>query len=509
MPENRIKTEKQHLSVHAVLKLLLFSIVLFIITFPNLSLTYSIGVDPSLKFLFTHLFANDFQAGRHIIFPHGPLAFFMYPLKETVGLAMPVWFLLSVSLVFQIYTLLGTNQKWRWIITAAVSFYILNVANFNLLVLSNVMLALFPATGKTTSARPYYGLFLTALAVFVKAQMAITCGMLSVAWIVGHYALHRNLRQLLVYVAALAGFIMGFWLLMYGTFTDMIGYGIGLINLSGDNSAAAAYYPDNNWWWLSLFLVTVLSLPWLQKDKQSRILCWILLPLFFASWKYAMAREEFYRFTALIHVVSISFIVLAILVPRRRSLNISLGLLATLALLANFPNVEQHRPHRLLTNGWANVRKMSAQLLHYKTETQPAIQRNIASKKLPAEVRELIGSSPVDLYPWDYTIIAANELKLRPRPVLQSYAAYTSGLDRRNARHFMSDKAPEFFIWDFRKVWPPLNGGTMHSIDYRYLLNDEPHTLEQLLSHYQLVSNTGNFLVYQKRGRPPWRSSRS
>jgi hypothetical protein len=115
---------------------------------------------------------------------------------------------------------------------------------------------------------------------------------------------------------------------------------------------------------------------------------------------------------------------------------------------------------------------------------------------------QIIGDKPTDIYPWDYSYIPVNQLNWRPRRVLQSYASYTRELDELNARHFQSDKAPQFLVWQLRKITKDLNGGLLESIDGRYLLNDEPLTFAELLKRYNFAGKqAGEFpaVILQKR----------
>src|SRR5690606_2024684 len=112
---------------------------------------------------------------------------------------------------------------------------------------------------------------------------------------------------------------------------------------------------------------------------------------------------------------------------------------------------------------------------------------------------EMVSGSTVDIYPWDYSVIAANKLNWRPRVVIQSYASYTSYLDGQNARHLASDQAPDYFLWESDKISKDYNGGDLNSIDNRYLLNDEPQTMLQFMSNYDYCCRDGKYLIYKKR----------
>lgn len=72
----------------------LLAIFAILIAFPKPDLDITIGIDSPLAWVFNYLFDNELIKGKNIIFPHGPLAFFMYPKGDNY------FFGLSVKLLF-------------------------------------------------------------------------------------------------------------------------------------------------------------------------------------------------------------------------------------------------------------------------------------------------------------------------------------------------------------------------------------------------------------------------
>jgi hypothetical protein len=85
-----------------------------------------------------------------------------------------------------------------------------------------------------------------------------------------------------------------------------------------------------------------------------------------------------------------------------------------------------------------------------------------------------IGSASIDVIPWDIARIRANNWNWRPRPVIQSYAAYTPELDALNADYLMGASAPQFVL---------LHWG---AIDGRHPFLEDPLTWRVLLERYDL-----------------------
>jgi hypothetical protein len=72
-----------------------------------------------------------------------------------------------------------------------------------------------------------------------------------------------------------------------------------------------------------------------------------------------------------------------------------------------------------------------------------------------------VGSASIDIYPWNVSFLIENKLHFEPRPVFQSYTAYTEYLQQLNLKKY-KNAPPKFILYDF------------DAIDNRYPLFDEP-----------------------------------
>jgi hypothetical protein len=114
------------------------------------------------------------------------------------------------------------------------------------------------------------------------------------------------------------------------------------------------------------------------------------------------------------------------------------------------------------------------------------------NNKIPNSIIEKIGTKTVDIYPWNAQLLFENNLNFSPRPVFQSYTAYTPYLEEKNFEFYNSySKAPEFVIYEYL------------AIDGRYPLYDEPKVNLCLLKNYNPVElfdfQDRKFILLQKR----------
>jgi len=109
---------------------------------------------------------------------------------------------------------------------------------------------------------------------------------------------------------------------------------------------------------------------------------------------------------------------------------------------------------------------------------------------LPQEFASHIGSASVDIMPWEISAVVAKGLDYRPRPVMQSYSAYTGYLDGLNAAFFESSTRPDYLVY------------AHHCADYRYCNFDETKTRLAILSHYEVAARQPYLLLLKARAEP-------
>jgi hypothetical protein len=119
-----------------------------------------------------------------------------------------------------------------------------------------------------------------------------------------------------------------------------------------------------------------------------------------------------------------------------------------------------------------------------KLDTNKISNENLASLKLPEEVTKKIGKKTVDIIPWEISLAPANNLNWKPRPIFQSYTAYTSHLDNLNFES-LSTNPRDFILYSFQ------------SIDYRHPFFDEPKSFSFVYCNYHpSIIASGGYNVF-------------
>jgi hypothetical protein len=222
------------------------------------------------------------------------------------------------------------------------------------------------------------------------------------------------------------------------------------------------------WWRLSLSLVTGYAAA-MQSEQHglhndSAFAALALLPLTVASWSAALRLPRRVAGATVLIVAGVCFatfkesfvrhdvthapaffgsaaVVLACLGPggRARSAAGSAGLALVVFALSGHSPVEP----------WVSARHLVAQVgdtvdssrRHEVIEQSRAGERR--SYDVPPVVLRALRGRTVHVDPWEVSAISAYDLRWRPLPVPQSYSAYTSVLDERNASFLASTQAPQ------------------------------------------------------------------
>jgi hypothetical protein len=106
------------------------------------------------------------------------------------------------------------------------------------------------------------------------------------------------------------------------------------------------------------------------------------------------------------------------------------------------------------------------------------------------EYKAIIGNHTVDILPTEVSTLYFKGLHYDPRPLIQSYAAYTEYLDSIDAQKYRSPGAPDYLLF------------SIATIDGRVPFFDESRTNLAILERYYIVGQLKDDLVLKKKEKP-------
>ncbi len=487
-----------------ILNIWFFSIVITVLTLSLVGKPISPGLDASYIFAANYFLQNDIQMGKDIIFVFGPLGFLAPPQPQGNNLlvativALLLKFLFSYSSL-RLYILAKKKVTvYHWMYAVITVYILASIVDIHSMLIFIPLILILIYFYENSILWLIIASTVVAVALLVKSSIGIIAILFFMSFSL--YLIFNKEYKILftIWMTTIITFL-SIWFLLYQNLDGIYNYFYGILELSKGNSSAMTSNMDNNWVLFSSFLLVLFAFPFFKKEKVLYLLYGVSLLSIAAFFKYAIAREDhIFNF----EVFLLIYLIIVFIATQKTSFKDFFFFFGAYLLFLSFiyvtPNklgiersVKRHISS-LKIDSFVDIMNIDNRFLALEKRSISYTRQ----AKLDKETINLIGNSTVDTYPWETSYIYANSLKWRPRPVFQSYITYTSFLDNLNAEFYRSGKAPEFIIWQLNH-----GAGEAKSIDGRYLLNDNPLTLYEILNNYRVVLDKQVYLIL-KRNKP-------
>ena len=462
--------------------------------------TLGSGLDPSWLLALHMAIDAGREFGTEFVFTHGPLGFLSMrlPFASTYYslIAFDIFFWLSILFVF--FTLLRSGLtlkgKLALFLICFLSGYALYFQDIVIALFSLLLFYLFSFLRTEKNIWLVLAGINSALIFYNKLNF----GLAAIACMLGVFAFMAVFEKEWKFSAfattAYLLFLSGLSLLFS---IDLLSYlRASLEIVSGHNETMALYQADKEpYLWTALSLIAIyiscllLNIRQIFSDWRTFLMTGLATGFAFLIYKQSFTRADEHVF------IFFSFFVvpLALLVCFTSArLKKSLSIVFALCVLPVFCFL----PSQYFTSSKLSIeeitRKLNGLSTYITTVSAGLPEDSRAAKtpkaaKLPAELLVKIGDSTIDILPWNIAYAYFNKLNYEPRPVPQSYLAYTSYLDNLNRDKYLSGSAPEKLIF------------AGHCTDYRYCFWDESQTKLAMLSAYESKSIHKQHILLEKR----------
>ena len=468
-------------------------IVIFLFTFPLHVVDYDVGLDPSYVWGLNWLFANDYQTLKQLIYPFGPLAFLKIPTVIGHNLFISVLFFstIKVGFIWLMCKLSDIVQNTNKLAVIFVVFITSFFADIDFLLIGTCLI-LNIIYYKNKNIIPF---IISVLIAFIGLFIKVSIGISALSIVGVSVLIHLFYSKKPIFLLKQAGIILfiGLFtgLLVFGNIGTFFHFLMGAYHLSGGYGDVLSLHPNNNWLCLLPFLFLMIIFPFICKEKDVRITYLLSLFPLFAAWKHSFIREDIYHYAILLMFLFV-FWGIILMVSAKKQITFLFAAVSILLLYANAYNIPMYQGYKKeiagINNFWdvANYRT-------FKQKTLSLSENNISKNRLSPEILAIIGDAKVDVYPWDFSYIAANQLNWKPRRTLG--ISLSRWISKKENYLLAKENSPQFVI--FHLVNDDF-GGKFGSLDGRHILNDEPLVVYNLLNNYTLLEKNDNFLLFKR-----------
>jgi hypothetical protein len=455
------------------------------------------GIDPSWVsglYMATH---NGLTFGRDVAWTYGPLGFLTNPQMWEPHLAELAWaYTVVVRFAFAAAMFHSARATFGWIgsFVATVVVVSVGLGNFGAAELALMLIcaswALDARLGER-AAHAVAGIAGTAAGVELLLKVSTGFGLVAMAAVLVFCLPGRRVRLLLTAGAGFVVALVACWLLAgqaLGALPSYIKYGLEVS--SGYGGAMEAEQAGLGWQYAAVLGVLALGLwatvtttrEWPKRWRWGLSLIWLL---FWFSW----FQEGFVRHDAPHAAWSFGgllagFIAFRWKTGKRAVATISLAALVVITLAAGSQSLTGDLHPRSSATAFFDDISYYTSATEQHTFEQGGRANIKASMPIGRGLLAKLRGHTVAVFPFDIDLAWAYNLKWDPIPVLQSYTAYTSGLDALDASFLASSRAPQRIIYE----------GAV-TIDGRAGPFDQGQTYRTMLCHYRMIAAKGTLEI--------------
>jgi hypothetical protein len=454
------------------------------------------GLDPSWMQALGYFYRTRAQAGTDYVFTYGPLGFFAtqvhdgalywqrYAWELVVKLAAAVTITAALTrLPDRGLTLLGAVLVLVLVPYHFDTIYLVTLLAAGALLIEGACLgrpwACAPVPLLALLAMTKFTYFLLALWAVVLAEAAARLrgyrGVLSAApaYLAAAAVLWLWCGQ---HLAHLGDYCRNSWEVSAGYTDAMSGKGNTL-----DVGLAAVT--------LGLAVLSLASAAWRHRRALFPVMCLLLLgPGLFLGWKNGLVRHDDHAllFFGMALFVALLLTRFATAMPSTLPA-VALGALLACSVGGTLLTAGRCRPNYFAWSIDETRENVAAALSPVKRQRELEAERVRRQEEWRLDrVRAVVGDASIDELSCEPGVVLLNGLNWRPRPVFQSYTAYTPALLRMNADYFRSAAAPDYVLLK------------LAAIDDRPAASEDSPALLEILRRYAPVTAEKPFILLQR-----------
>ena len=487
-------------------------LLIFLTSYPKMQEAIHVGPRFTWMYTLNYSFFKNMQFGKDVMFTYGPLGFLAFPQPVGNNLLIALCFNLFAYtlLVYSVISLIMPSCKGKRVIVMALytilAWWILTRCNYSLAYISTLLVPLVILNYDLSARRSF--MLIAAVAVsflfLIKMGWGVVGALFLGSYLIIKLVFEKKYKLFFGIISLIITVFLAVWFLIYHNFSGLAGYLFSSFHFIRGNESAMSIDPGNDFsaiYFLSVLAVIIFLAFYLKEKKVNLINAIFFLPLI-ATFKYAFGGQDPLHTVTFLTILLVYFFVVVIqrLGTKKR---VIFSLLFCIPLSLFFKNqrtpsfTDYVKQNTSFIKSTENFYNYSFGYKPYKEQRLHEMLELVKEKRLSPALLVEINQHPADIYPWGSASVAANNLNWRPRPVFDSYVAYTPYLDGVNYNFFTGIDAPEYIVWI--KESPR---GLIESVDGRYLLNDEPKTINKIIDNFEPVLYETNAVLLRNKEKP-------
>lgn len=479
----------------------------------QIPLPASAGLDDSWQYILSQGFLQNLVYGRDVIFTFGPFG----ALENRVQLPELFWMHLAWQLATRgaVVALMAIWMRGapRWLQAATFGFMVflsatsagsLNVPASDAFYMIAIWIAAAVLLVDGASSIRISLLAVAVLAAFSLAKSSLTIAAIAVlATLVVFHCLHRRWIFSGSLIAGYAAACLAGWVLSGQPLAGLGDFVRGAREVIHGYTEAMATFPrlrhlPSTIFIAALFFIHVWWQCWKIQPRARGVTLGLLTSgLLALTWRHATCRGDYFHLSALFMWVAIVALLLISISRHDSSLSwqrvarpgIAVAATAVLLFAVTFPETRFFRAkaHDFVSNVRNSVR-LAVQPAAFLRDWSTTDAVNRSALSLPV-TRSLVGDAELDVHGNFQAIAILGGYRYRPRPVPQSYCAFTPQLAAWNAAWAVA-KAPPFILMK------------VESIDERLPGLDDAPLLTWTLQNYRVTTEEKGFLLLSRSTAP-------
>jgi hypothetical protein len=482
--------------------LLLFTIYTVSVFVPWVPRSWQPPCNNSWALILHNAFIKGEAFGSEVVFTFGPFGFLYFgAIPQTHLLTLLGWLLIAAGFVIAVWKALQASLFPGWgkmlcalavtAVTASVD--VPDAQIFAFVAFASVAWLIIRPT--EIAANTIVGVAL-ALASLVKFSWFVAI----VPPVVAITLFEAIRERRCAIISVVYGFSCVLLWLASGQSLGSVGPYLGLsLEVAGGYAAAMqlghAWGMTNVWWFLliAFVLLALYFFPLRKRDPWSSLGCsGVLAFLLFITFKAGFVRHDHHEVVAFAVLVAVGVLVVSMSRGLILTSLTSLALAASLILYGS--SVRLHLRNPSFEPRFGQVFRLGgvsdfARFL--SGGVSPAASYDFSMKQVVGAQDLELPIGTVDLYPWGgIDKMYANNLKVRHRPVFESYTAFTPRLARINADFLAGETAPDHLLFAVR------------AIDQRFPAMEDGLSWPEIITRYDISGEQQGYLLMERRDSP-------